>query len=61
MEKTLEQLCEEAISTCAHTRCNKCEYGPHLTPASTGHSCQAQMMADYLKKNGVKVDAKQCT
>lgn len=61
MPKTLEQLCEESIAICTHTRCNKCEYGPHLTPSRTGHNCQAQMMADYLRRNGVKVDIAQCT
>lgn len=40
MDKTLEKLCEEAISLCIHTRCNRCEYGGRTLLPREGQRCQ---------------------
>lgn len=53
MSKTLEKLCEEAISLCIHTRCNRCEYGGRTLLPREGQRCQGKLLADYLRKHGV--------
>lgn len=53
MEKTLEKLCEEAISICVHTRCSRCEYGGRTLLPREGQRCQGKLLADYLRKHGV--------
>ena len=55
MGKTLEKLCEEAISLCIHTRCNLCEYGGRTLLPREGQRCQGKLLADYLRNHGVVV------